>query len=194
MGFMRRGFIFGLLCIWIATTGSSCQSTASGGSFQAQGEGAGVILVVLVAAGVSCLTSEYGCRALPPGPFDQVQETFETGVAQIENGTPAGMDLVCLAAHQGYAKAQYYYGVYLFRQNPTNSVESLAWLKRAAAQDHKAARFMVAQMTDWRSAVDDGPARRPLAVSPPALRACVERPGATPLVLEAMGSRRDVQG
>jgi hypothetical protein len=147
---MRRGFIFGLLCIWIATTGSTCQSSFTSGSFQAQGEGAGVVLVVLVAAGVSCLASEYGCRARPPGPFDQVQETFESGVAQIENGTPAGMDLVCLAAHQGYAKAQYYYGVHLFRQDPTNSVESLAWLKRAAAQDNKAARFMVAQMTDWR--------------------------------------------
>lgn len=191
---MRRCFIFGLLCIWIATTGSSCQTTVTGSNFQAQGEGAGVVVVVLVAAGVACLTSEYGCRAVPPGPFHQVQATFESGVEQIENGNPAGLDLVCLAAHRGYAKAQYYYGVYLFRQNPTNSVESRAWLKRAAAQDHKAARFMLAQMTDWRRAAGDGPALRPLPVSPPALRACVERPGARPPVLEAMGSQYDLHG
>lgn len=191
---MRRYFILALLGIWIATTGSSCQSTASGGSFRAQGEGAGVILVVLVAAGVSCLANDFKCGSPEPGPFHEVYETFETGVAQVEAGDPAGLDLICLAAHQGYAKAQYYYGVHLFRQNPTNAGESLAWLERAAAQDHKAARYMLAQMSDWRPAAQDAPASRPLAVSPPALRACVERPGPRPAILEARGEPQGLQG
>ncbi len=51
---------------------------------------------------------------------------------------------------------------------------------------------MVAQMTDWRREAGDAPALRPLAVSPPALRSCVTRPGATPPILEAMGSQHDL--
>jgi len=195
MGSLRRSFIFALLCIWIATTGSTCQSTATGGSFQAQGQGAGVILVVLVAVGIACLANENGCQAREPTPFDQVQMTFESGVDMIEQGDSAGLDWICLAGLQGYAKAQYYYGVHLFRHDPANSVESLAWLKRAAAQDHKAARHMLVQMTDWTSDRWDARALRPLAVPPPALRACVTEPAAPrPHVLEAMGSQRGVRG
>jgi hypothetical protein len=195
MGSLRRSFVFALLCIWIATTGSTCQSTVTGSHFQARGEGAAVILVVLVAAGVACLASENGCQAREPTPFDQVQTTFESGVDLIEEGDSAGLDRICLAGHQGYAKAQYYYGVHLFRHDPTNSVESLAWLKRAAAQDHKAARHMLVQMTDWTSGARGVPALRPLAVAPPALRACVTRPAAAPPVpvLEAMGPQPDVR-
>ncbi len=196
MGSLRRSFILALLCIWILTTGSTCQSTVTGSSFQAQGEGAGVILVVLVAAGVACLASEYGCQGREPTPFDQVQGTFESGVDLIKTGNSAGLDWICLAGHQGYARAQYYYGVHLFRQDPTNSVESLAWLKRAAAQDHKAARHLLVQMTDWTRAASDGPALGPLAVAPPALRACVTGPATAPPVhvLATMGSQHDVRG
>ena len=196
MGSLRRSFIFALLCIWILTTGSSCQSTVTGSSFQAQGEGAGVILVVLVAAGVACLANEYGCRGRPPTPLEQVQGTFESGVDLIKQGDSAGLDWICLAGHQGYARAQYYYGVHLFRQDPTNSVESLAWFRRAAAQDHKAARQMLVQMTDWTSGAWDGPAPRPLTVAPPALRACVTGPASVRPVhaLEARGSDHDEWG
>ena len=155
-----------------------------------------MILVVLVAAGVACLASENGCQGREPAPFDQVQTTFESGVDLIKKGNSAGLDWICLAGHQGYAKAQYYYGVHLFRHDPTNSVESLAWLKRAAAQDHKAARYMLVQMTDWTRGAWNAPAPRPLAVAPPALRACVTGPAAAPPVhaLEAMGSRHDEWG
>jgi hypothetical protein len=196
MGSLRRTFIFALLCIWILTTGSTCQSTVTGSSFQARGEGAAVILVVLVAAGVACLASENGCQGREPTPFDQVQTTFESGVDLIKQGNSTGLDWICLAGHQGYAKAQYYYGVHLFRRDPTNSVESLAWLKRAAGQDHKAARHMLVQMTDWTSGAWDVPAPRPLAVAPPALRACVTEPAAAAPVhaLEAMGSYHDERG
>ncbi len=196
MGSLRRTFIFALLCIWILTTGSTCQSTVTGSSFQARGEGAAVILVVLVAAGVACLASENGCQGREPTPLDQVQTTFESGVDLIKNGNSAGLDWICLAGHQGYAKAQYYYGVHLFRHDPTNSVESLAWLKRAAGQDHKAARHLLVQMTDWTSEAWNAPAPRPLAVAPPALRACVTGLAAAPPVhaWEAMGSQHDERG
>ena len=196
MGSVRRSFVLALLCIWILTTGSTCQSSYQGSHFQAQGNGAGVIVVVLVAVAVSCLTSPYGCGDREPMPFDQVQMTFESGVGLIKNGSSSGLDWICLAGHQGYAKAQYYYGVHLFRHDPTNSVESLVWLKHAAAQDHKAARHMLSQMTDWRREAWDAPALRPLAVAPPALRACVTRPAAAPPapVLEAMGSQYDARG
>lgn len=129
-------------------------------------------------------------------PFDQVQMTFESGVDLIKKGDSTGLDWICLAGHQGYAKAQYYYGVHLFRHDPTNSAESLAWLKRAAAQDHKAARHMLVQMTYWTRESSDGPALRPLAVAPPALRACVTGPATAPPVhvLEAMGSERQFGG
>ncbi len=196
MGSVRRSFILALLFIWILTTGSTCQSSVTGSHFQARGEGAAVILVVLVAAGVACLASENGCRESEPTPLDRVHMTFESGVDLIKKGDSTGLDWICLAGHQGYAKAQYYYGVHLFRHNPTNSLESLAWLKRAAAQDHKAARHMLVQMTDWTRAASDGPAQGPLAVAPPALRACVTEPATAPPVhvLAAMGSQHDVRG
>ena len=189
---MRRSVVYALLFVWFATTGSSCQTTATGSNFQAQGEGAGVILVVLVAVGVACLTSENPCDPYEPGPFDQVQSTFETGLKMIEAGDPAGLDWVCLAARQGYAKAQYYYGVHLFRRDPSNATESLAWLSQAAAQDHKAARYMLVRMSDWREGATAAPVARPLPVSPPALRACVTRPPGAPRapVLEAQGAPR----
>lgn len=196
MGSVRHFFILALLFTWILTTGSTCQSSVTGSHFQARGEGAAVILVVLVAAGVACLASENGCRESEPTPLDQVHMTFEAGVDLIEKGDSAGLDWICLAGHQGYAKAQYYYGVHLFRHDPTNSVESLAWLKRAAAQDHKAARHLLVQMTDWTRAASDGPALGPLAVAPPALRSCVTGPATAPPVhvLATMGSRHDVRG
>lgn len=175
MGAYRRRFILALLGLWILTTGSSCQSTVTATNFRAQGSGAGVIIVVLAGAGIACLISESACAEPEPGPFDEVQTTFETGVDLMKRGDAAGLYWICVAGQQGYAKAQYYYGVHLFRRDPADSAASLAWLKRAAAQDHKAARHLVLQMTDWRKGRWDGPLPRPRAVAPPALRACIDQ-------------------
>ena len=189
MGRVRRRLVLGLLGIWILTTGSTCQSTFTGSNFQAQGEGAGVILVVLVAAGISCLAYPEACGGGEPSPMARVQMTYEDGVDQLANGDSSGLELICLAGLQGYAKAQYHYGVYLFRQQPARYDESLAWLKRAAAQDHKAARHLLSQLTGWTQRPTSGPLVRPLSVPPPALRACVRDP-APGYVLEAAGPVR----
>ena len=80
MGKVRRSFVLGLLGIWILTTGSTCQSTFTGSNFQAQGEGAGVILVVLVAAGISCLAYPEACGGGEPSPLKRVHMTYQSGV------------------------------------------------------------------------------------------------------------------
>ena len=115
--------------------------------------------------------------------------TYQSGVDKLANGDPSGLEMICLAGLQGYAKAQYHYGVYLFRQHPARYDESLAWLKRAAAQDHKAARHLLSQLTGWTQQASAGPVVRPLPVPPPALRACVSDP-APDYVLEAAGPQR----
>lgn len=190
---VRRRVILGLFGIWILTTGSTCQTTFTGSNFRAQGNGAGVILVVLVAAGISCLAYPETCGKSAPSPFDQIHRTYEAGVDLLAQGDASGLDLICLAGQQGYAKAQYHYAVHLFRQDSSNYDESLAWLKRAAAQDHKAARHMLSQMTNWTQRAPGGPLVRPQAVPPPALRACVTRREPAPM-LEAAGPERQMGG
>lgn len=193
MGTVRRRLVLGLLGIWILTTGSMCQSTVTGSHFQAQGEGAGVILVVLVAAGISCLAYPEACGGGEPSPMERVQMTYESGADLLANGDSSGLYLICLAGQQGYAKAQYRYGVYLFRQGPARYRESLAWLKRAAAQDNKAARYMLSQLTSWSPPTPGRRVARPLSVPPPALRACANDPAAGG-VLEAAGPVSQTRG
>lgn len=196
MGSTRRSFIFALLCLWIMTTGSTCQSTFQGSTFQAQGQGAGVILVVLVGAGVACLANLDDCGGREPTPLERVHKTFESGLALLDRGDPSGLDLICLAGLQGDPQAQYFYGVHLLRRDPAHVAESLAWLRRAAAQDHKAARYVLVQMADRRRGASTGPLRQPLAVAPPALQACVTRPpaGKRAHALEALSRAHDPRG
>ena len=179
---MKHCTLLALAAVWILTTASSCQTSFQSTRVQASGEGAAVVVVVLVAAGIACLASEGPCGAAEPSPLEPVQAAFRDGLARVERGDPAGWGEICVAGHQGYAKAQYAYGVHLFRQAPDRvadkSSASLAWLRRAAAQDHKAARHLLARMTAWPAPGFDGfnggagPVRRPLPVAPPALRAC----------------------
>jgi TPR repeat protein len=197
MGSVSRRLVFALLGVWFLTTGSTCQSTLQSSSFRAQGNGAAaVVLVVLVGAGVACLADPEGCGGREPTPFDQVRMTFESGVDRLEKGDSSGLQLICLAGLQGYAKAQYFYGVHLFRQDPAHPAQSLAWLRRAAAQDHKAARFVVAQTTGRSNEPSTGPNLEPLPVPPPALRACTmgARPGRPVHLLEATGETGEPRG
>ncbi|MDX1424162.1 MAG: hypothetical protein R3322_13550 [Kiloniellales bacterium] len=184
---MRHASVLALLFVWIATTGSSCQSTVQGSNFRAQGSGAGVVLVVLVGAGVACLANPEGCGPREPTPIERVQMTFQSGLERLENGDPSGLDWICVAGFQGDPRAQYFYGVRLLRQDPPRTAASLAWLRRAAAQDHKAARYVLAQMTGRPAPPPSGPVLRPQPVPPPALHACLSapRPGRPAPVVEA---------
>ena len=61
---MRRTLIFGLLAIWILTTGSSCQTNVKGGtgSYHASGAAAGVgVAVFLVGGGIYCIVNTEAC-------------------------------------------------------------------------------------------------------------------------------------
>lgn len=196
MGSVRRSYVFVLLCLWILTTGSTCQSTVQGGSLQVQGNNGGAVLVVLVAVGVACLANPEACGGREPTPLDKVRMTFESGLDLLDRGDPAGLDRICIAGFQGDARAQYFYGIYLLRQGPTERAASLAWLKRAAAQDHKAARYVLAQLTGRAAAPGPGPVRRPQAVPPPALHACLTgpRPGRAAPTLEAARGAADRNG
>jgi len=196
MGTMRRGYAFALLCLWILTTGSTCQSSFQGGSFQAQGNNGGAVLVVLVAVGISCLANPEVCGGREPTPLDKVRMTFESGVDLLDKGDSAGLDWICVAGFQGDARAQYFYGIYLLRQGPSRRAASLAWLKRAAAQDHKAARYVLGQLTGRAAAPGSGPVQRPRSVPPPALHACLTdpRPGRPAAILEAAGAAADLSG
>lgn len=196
MGSVRRTYVFVLLCLWVLTTGSSCQSTAQGGSLQVQGNNGAAVVVVLVAVGVACLANPEACGGGEPTPLDKVRMTFESGIDLLDRGDPAGLDWICVAGFQGDARAQYFYGTYLLRQGPTERAASLAWLKRAAAQDHKAARYVLGQLTGRAVAPASGPVRRPQAVPPPALHACLTgpRPGRAATILEAARGAVDLGG
>ena len=92
--------------IWLLTTGSSCQSSFSGTGFRAQGEGGGVILVVLAAAAVSCLAYPEMCGDGPPQPFDHVRETYESGVAKLAKGDASGIGpRMMLHGPRGFTRA-----------------------------------------------------------------------------------------
>lgn len=196
MGSDRRAFVLSLLCLWVLTTGSTCQSTVQGGSFRAQGNGAGVVLVALAGVAVACLASPEGCGEREPMPLDHVRMTFESGVDLLEKGDPSGLDWICVAGFQGDPRAQYLYGIHLFRQDPTQTAASLAWLNRAAAQDHKAARHVLIQLTGRAIDPPVGPILRPRSVPPPALHACLAGPGPgrPDHILEAGGEARELRG
>jgi hypothetical protein len=176
MGSVRHIYVFVLLCLWVLTTGSSCQSTAQSGSLQVQGNNGAAVVVVLVAVGVACLANPEACGGGEPTPLDKVRMTFESGIDLLDQGDPAGLERICIAGFQGDARAQYFYGTYLLRLGPAQRAASLAWLKRAAAQDHKAARYVLARLTGRGVAPASGPVRRPQAVPPPALHACLNGP------------------
>ena len=122
--------------------------------------------------------------------------TFDAGVDRLDKGDPSGLDTICIAGFQGDARAQYFYGVYLLRRGPAQTAASLAWLRRAAAQDHKAARHVLAQLTGRPLRAPTGPSLQPRSVPPPAIHACLTgpRPGRPAAILEAKGDGPELRG
>ncbi len=147
---MPRTLIFGLLTIWILTPGSSCQTNVNSGSgsFHASGTAAGVgVAVFLVGGGIYCIANTEECfpdeEALQAQAvaYAEAQSTFAAGLRRQREGDPTGIEWICQSAHKGYAAAQYFYGVHLYRLGPERRSESEAWLRRAAAQRHSEAVY-----------------------------------------------------
>ncbi len=188
---MRRTLIFGLLTIWILTTGSSCQINVNSGrgSFHGSGAAAGASVVVfLVGASIYCIAYTEECfpdeEALQAQAvaYAEAQATFAAGLRRQREGDPTGIEWICQSAHKGYAAAQYFYGVHLFRLGPERRSESEAWLRRAAAQGHTAADLLLRQVAGGAgpSASHNGSA--PGAAEPPPFATCTDGqdPAATP--------------
>jgi hypothetical protein len=169
---MRRAWISGLVMLWLLTTGSSCETTGQANSLTIQSADGGVVIMLVLVAGY-CLLDTERCGGGEPTPLQNVQATFENGVRRYRDGDPTGLQWVCLAAHQGYAKAQYFYGAHLFRRDSAHPSESIAWLERAGAQGHAAANFLLRQIGGRAHMGGAGPAPVPAAVAPPALVSCV---------------------
>ena len=119
---MRRRSIFCLLALWMLTTASSCQTSFDGGgsSFSASGTAAGVTVAALVVVGgVYCLAHWDDCfpdeEALRARAEEQAKAraAFAAGLRRWRTGDPDGLRWICLSAHQGFANAQYLYGVHL---------------------------------------------------------------------------------
>ena len=153
---MWRPWVFGALAIWFLTTGSSCQTTLSGGSGAVHATGAAAaagIAVFLVGAGIYCLVYTEECfpdeealRAQATA-YAEAQAAFVAGLRQHQAGDPAGLERICLSAHRGYANAQYFYGARLVRR--AHTAEGASWLRRAAAQGHREADILLRQVRGW---------------------------------------------
>lgn len=184
---MRRSLAFGLLSIWMLATGSSCETMVRGGNFSAQASGtaaAAGIVVFLVGTGVYCLVYNEECfpdEAELQARADahaQAQAAFTAGLRRYREGDPAGLEGICLAAHRGYAGAQYFYGTHLLRRGPGRGAEGAAWLRRAAAQGHREANILLRQVNG--RAGPTGSDTTPATTGPPIFMGCT-REGNVPL-------------
>ena len=176
---MRRSLAFGLLSIWMLATGASCETMVRGGNFSAQASGtaaAAGVVVFLVGIGVYCLMYDEECfpdeaeLLARADAHTQAQAAFTAGLRRYREGDPAGLEGICLAAHRGYASAQYFYGTHLFRQGSGRLAEAAAWLRRAAAQGHREADIVLRQVNGWSGLTgSDAP---PAATGPPTFMGC----------------------
>ena len=177
---MRRSLAFGLLGIWMLATGASCETTVQGGHFSAQASGTAAVAgvaVFLLGTGVYCLA--YGEACAPDkaevqaraGARARAQGAFTAGLRRYREGDPAGLEGICLAAHGGYAGAQYFYGTHIFRQGPGRVAEGVAWLRRAAAQGHREADILLRQVNG--RAGPAGSDTAPAAIGPPTFMGCM---------------------
>ena len=151
---MRRHFVFGLVARWMLTTASSCQTSFDGGgsSFSASGTAAGVTVAALVVVGgVYCLAYLDRCipdeEAIRARAEEQARAraTFAAGLRRWRTGDPDGLRWICLSAHQGFANAQYLYGVHLVMHDPQGEERGKQWLRRAAMQGHREAGIILQQ-------------------------------------------------
>jgi hypothetical protein len=104
--------------------------------------------------------------------FERARATYIAGLRRHQNGDPVGLEWICLSAHQGYARAQYFYGTYLYQQGPEHEAESVGWLWRAAAQGHPEADMMLRQVAGVTAPVEASANHAQIAVVPPSIRAC----------------------
>ncbi len=176
-----RASIFALMAIWLLTTGSSCSVNVNNGrttivaSDYAAAAGAGVLLVGI---GIYCIVETEECfpdeEALQAqaDAFERARATYTAGLRRHQKGDPKGLEWICLSAHQGYARAQYSYGVYLYRQGPEYEAEAVDWLWQAAAQGHQQADIMLRQVAGVSPPAANGRHYADLAEALPSVREC----------------------
>jgi len=197
---MRRGAFLGLLFLWMATTASSCQTSfnSSGGSGFASGAAAGIgIAAGVVIAGIYCAGHYEECfpdedalraRAAVQAEADAA---FTAGLRRYRQGDPGGLRLICLAARQGHASAQYFYGAHLAAETPARDEEARLWLRRAAAQGHREAGLLLRSRYGEAGLADRAVELQDVGVTPPAIGAC-EREGAGNVEAAALRHRNDI--
>ncbi len=178
---MGRSALFALLAIWFLTTGSSCQATVNNGrttivaSDAAAAAGVGVYLVGIgiycIAYTEECFPDEEALQAQADA-YERARQTFTAGLRRYRDGDPTGLEWICLSAHQGYARAQYFYGAYLYRQEPELRDEAVLWLSQAAAQGHPEADVMLRQVAGVAVPLEVRANGAPTTVAPPSVRAC----------------------
>ncbi len=191
---MGRASIFALVAVWLLTTGSSCSFSSSNGQTTivatdyAAAIGAGVMLVGI---GIYCIVETEECfpdeEALQAqaDAFERARATYTAGLRRHQKGDPKGLEWICLSAHQGYARAQYSYGVYLYRQGPVYETEAVEWLWQAAAQGHQQADIMLRQVAGVTPASTNGRYAAEPAKALPSIQACASTE--SPAEQEAMG-------
>ena len=179
-GPMGRASLFALLAIWFVTTGSSCQTTIDNGNTTITASNAAAAVgfgVYLVGIGIYCIAYTEECfpdeEALQAqaDAYERARATFTAGLRRYRTGDPVGLEWICLSAHQGYAAAQFYYGAYLYREEPTQRAKAVDWLWRAAAQGLPEAEMMLRQVAGVVAPVEP---RTPGAriPPPPSIHAC----------------------
>ncbi len=178
---MGRTSLFALLAIWFLTTGSSCSGSVNNGrgTFVATDYAAAVSIgVFMVGVGIYCIAYTEECfpdeEALQAqaDAYERARATYTAGLRRHQNGDPTGLEWICLSAHQGYARAQYFYGTYLYQQGPEHEAESVGWLWRAATQGHPEADMMLRQVAGVAAPVEASANLAQTAVAPPSIRAC----------------------
>ncbi len=178
---MGRASILALLAVWFLTTGSSCSGSTSNGRTTIVATDyavAATVGVYLIGVGIYCIANTEECfpdeEALQAqaDAFESARATFTAGLRRHQKGDPTGLEWICLSAHQGYARAQHFYGAYLYKQGPEHEAESVDWLWRAAAQGHPEADMMLRQVAGVSAPVTARVNHSQPAVAPPSIRAC----------------------
>ena len=193
---MGRTSLFALLAIWFLTTGSSCSGSVNNGqtTFVATDYAAAISAgVFIVGVSIYCIVNTEECfpdeEALQAqaDAYERARATYTAGLRRHQNGDPTGLEWICLSAHQGYARAQYFYGAYLYNQGPEHEPESIDWLWRAAAQGHPEADMMLRQVAGVVAPVEVNFNHAQSGIAPPSIHACASNETATDYV--ALGDR-----
>ena len=180
---MGRWSLLALLAIWFLTTGSSCSGSVNSGrtTVVATDWAAGAtVALYLVGISIYCIANTEECfpdeEALQAqaDAFERARATYTAGLRRHREGDPVGLEWICLSAHQGYARAQYYYGSYLYRQGPAHRKESVQWLWQAAAQGHPEADLMLRQVAGLTARVPPRTASAEKKVPPPSVLVCAK--------------------